>query len=415
MRLIFQACSMIFTLGNLVASQPQSSEDKSDSACRSIARCILERKPKTLSVKGWKDAINTKIINFNNEKMQITWAAREHFHNENVSFSYTFDEGKRKVWKPCPTYLLDQDYISGCLFKTEGPTLAISIRNSNGSEELFSKELKSDYYIKPNKPENVTFFWKDDTVTVTCNKPERAVMCLLLELQYKSTFDKEWQHVCIISAKHKTLPTRLYQTYDTPKHPVSKMLQMSVMPSIPDPKYVFVDLLNDHNGNFQEWLDKTDRVVLQTKLEYEEPECITEAESQQEDEKNSGKQGPSGKVFTFSRTAENNDLKEPQTACMIPASNTMASFAGFHILMNDDMPVTMHVIVVTQVQDLVLGLVEPHTTGLNLLIQYLRIPLQRLPILQQIDVPTQLAVICTLTKSALHPLVQIINKDTKQD
>ncbi|NXF53072.1 CRLF2 factor, partial [Oceanites oceanicus] len=142
---------------------------------------------------GSKNAINTTIINFNNEKMQITWAARELFPRENVSFSYTFDEGKHKVWKPCPTYLLDHDYNSGCLFKTEGPTLAISIRNSNGSEELFSKRLKSDFYIKPNRPENVTFFWKEDTVTVSCNKPERAVKCLRLELQYKSKFDKDWQ------------------------------------------------------------------------------------------------------------------------------------------------------------------------------------------------------------------------------
>ncbi|KAK2515101.1 Crlf2 [Columba livia] len=167
MSLTSQACLMIFTLGNLVASQSQSP--------------------------GWKDAINTTIINFNNEKMQITWAARELFPSENVSFSYTFDEGTHKVWKPCPTYLLDQGYNSGCLFKTEGPTLAISIRNNNGSEEIFSKRLKSDFYIKPNQPENVTFFWKEDTVTVSCNKPERAVKCLRLELQYKSKYDKDWQ------------------------------------------------------------------------------------------------------------------------------------------------------------------------------------------------------------------------------
>ncbi|XP_017672092.1 PREDICTED: cytokine receptor-like factor 2 isoform X1 [Lepidothrix coronata] len=329
MRLIFQACSMIITLGNLVASQAQSS--------------------------GLEDAIKTKIINFNNEKMQITWAARELFRNENVSFSYTFDEGKHKVWKPCPMYLLDQDYNFGCLFKTEGPTLAISIRNSNGSEELFSKKLKSDFYIKPNPPENVTFFWKEDTVIVSCNKPERAVKCLRLELQYKSTFDKEWQsrtsrcchvgdqgfdsrkcysfrvrlkrlvpHCNVVNYssdweaetfwKNGTLLDSCDDDRTSQSNTVivlscllavllmmiillillckRQRLQMSVMPAIPDPKYVFADLLNDHNGNFQEWLDKTDHVVLQTKLEYEEPECITEAESQQEDEKNSGKQGP---------------------------------------------------------------------------------------------------------------------------
>lgn len=28
-------------------------------------------------------------------------------------------------------------------------------------------------------------------------------------------------------------------------------LQKSVMPAVPDPKYVFADLFSDHNGNFQ--------------------------------------------------------------------------------------------------------------------------------------------------------------------
>ncbi|XP_010117196.1 PREDICTED: cytokine receptor-like factor 2 [Chlamydotis macqueenii] len=378
MRFIFQACSVIFMLGNVVASQSQSS--------------------------GWKGAINTTIINFNNEKMQITWAARELFPRENVSFSYTFDEGKHKVWKLCPTYLLDQDYNSGCLFKTEGPTLAISIRNSNGSEELFSKRLKSDFYIKPNRPENVTFFWKEDTVTVSSNKPERAVKCLILEIQYKSKFDKEWQSrtsKCCSVGEQGFDPRKCYsfrvrlkrlvpycnvvhyssdweaETFwmngtlldscDDDKKSLSntvvilscllavllvmlillillckwQRLQKSVIPAIPDPKYIFADLFSDHNGNFQEWIDKTDQAVVQTKLEYEEPECIIEAESHQEDEKSSDKQGPREKIFTFSGAAESNDPKAAQIACLMPTSNTRASFAGFQILMNDDMYVML--------------------------------------------------------------------------
>lgn len=82
-------------------------------------------------------------------------------------------------------------------------------------------------------------------------------------------------------------------------------------------------------------------MVLQTKLDYEEPESITEAESQQEDGKNSDKQRPLEKIFTFSGAAENNDGKEAEIACLIQASNTTASFAGFHILMNDDMYVML--------------------------------------------------------------------------
>ncbi|NWV29569.1 CRLF2 factor, partial [Origma solitaria] len=353
---------------------------------------------------GCKDDINATIINFNNEKMQITWATRELFPNENVSFSYTFDEGKHKVWKPCTTYLLDQDYNSGCLFKTEGPTLAISIRNNNGTEELFCKKFKSDFYIKPNRPENVTFFWEEDTITVSCKKPERAAWCLRLELQYKSKFDEEWHSrtskCCSVKEqgfdsskcysfrvrlrrlvpycnvvnyssdweaetfwKNGTLLDSCDDDITSQSNTVTVLscllaallmmlillillckwqrVRMSVLPAIPDPKYLFADLFNDHNGNVQEWLDKNDHVVLQTKLQYEEPESITEAESQQEDGKNSDKQGPLEKIFTFSGAAENSDDKAAQIACLIPASNTTASFAGFHILMNDDMYVML--------------------------------------------------------------------------
>ncbi|OWK60803.1 Cytokine receptor-like factor 2 [Lonchura striata] len=253
-----------------------------------------------------------------------------------------FDEGKNKVLKPCTTYLLDQDYNSGCLFKTEGPTLAISIRNSNGSEELFSKNLKADFYIKPSPPENVTFFWEEDTVTVSCNKPKRNAWCLTLELQYKSKFDKEWQdHRSQKSDAQGDWIDRNEEDGGKETKGKHSQVQMSILPAIPDPKYPFADLFNYHNGNLQEWLDKNGHVVLQTKLEYEEPESITEAESQQEDGKNSEKQGPFEKIFTFPGAAENNDGKAPEIACLIPASNTTAPFAGFHMLMNDDMYVML--------------------------------------------------------------------------
>ncbi|KAK4829020.1 hypothetical protein QYF61_001795 [Mycteria americana] len=61
-------------------------------------------------------------------------------------------------------------------------------------------------------------------------------------------------------------------------------------------------------------------------------------------------------------------------------------------------PVALHGVVVTQVQDLALGLIEPHTSGLGPSIQPLQIPLQSLPTLQQINTPTQLGVICNLRR-----------------
>ncbi|KAK4818581.1 hypothetical protein QYF61_015381 [Mycteria americana] len=77
--------------------------------------------------------------------------------------------------------------------------------------------------------------------------------------------------------------------------------------------------------------------------------------------------------------------------------------------------VALHGVVVTQVQDLALGLVKPHTIDLGPLIQPVQVPLQSLPPLKQINTPTQLGVICKLTKDALNPLSQITDKDVKQN
>ncbi|KAK4821781.1 hypothetical protein QYF61_002197 [Mycteria americana] len=78
-------------------------------------------------------------------------------------------------------------------------------------------------------------------------------------------------------------------------------------------------------------------------------------------------------------------------------------------------PVALHGVVVAQVQDLALSFVEPHTTGPSPSIQPVQVPLQSLPTLKQINTPTQLGVVCKLTEGALDPLVQIIDKDMKQN
>ncbi|KAK4807115.1 hypothetical protein QYF61_018456 [Mycteria americana] len=78
-------------------------------------------------------------------------------------------------------------------------------------------------------------------------------------------------------------------------------------------------------------------------------------------------------------------------------------------------PVALHGVVMTQVQDLALGLVKPHTIDLGPSIQPVQIPLWSLSALKQINTPTQLGVICKLTEGALDPLVQIIDKDIKQN
>ncbi|KAK4815655.1 hypothetical protein QYF61_005217 [Mycteria americana] len=74
-------------------------------------------------------------------------------------------------------------------------------------------------------------------------------------------------------------------------------------------------------------------------------------------------------------------------------------------------PVALHGVAVAQVQDLALGLVEPHTIGPSPSIQ----PVQSFPTHKQINTPAQLGVVCRLIEGALDPFVQIIDKDVKQD
>ncbi|KAK4820755.1 hypothetical protein QYF61_006095 [Mycteria americana] len=74
-------------------------------------------------------------------------------------------------------------------------------------------------------------------------------------------------------------------------------------------------------------------------------------------------------------------------------------------------PVVLHGVIGTQVQDLALSLVEPHTIDLGPSIQ----PVQNLPTLKQINTAAQLGVVCKLTEGALDPFIQIIGKDIKQN
>ncbi|KAK4819998.1 hypothetical protein QYF61_017377 [Mycteria americana] len=78
-------------------------------------------------------------------------------------------------------------------------------------------------------------------------------------------------------------------------------------------------------------------------------------------------------------------------------------------------PVALHGVAGAQEQDPALGLVKPHTIDLGPLIQPVPIPLQSLLTLKKVDTPTQFGVICKFTEGALNPLIQIVDKDTKQD
>ncbi|KAK4832759.1 hypothetical protein QYF61_025288 [Mycteria americana] len=77
-------------------------------------------------------------------------------------------------------------------------------------------------------------------------------------------------------------------------------------------------------------------------------------------------------------------------------------------------PVALHGVAVTQLQDLVLGLVEPHTTGLGPSIQPVQIPLQILPPFKQINTPAQRGLICKLTEGEATLGIRQLHRPTAQ-
>ncbi|XP_061485400.1 cytokine receptor-like factor 2 [Rhineura floridana] len=269
--------------------------------------------------------------------MEILWNAKERFPDMNLTMFYKFDQQEEKQ---CPQYVHDQGYNTGCLFPTEGSYLSIYIKNPNGTEVLCYDEQESSKFFKPNPPENVTFQWAEDKITIQCKTPYNA-HCFVFELRYKSRFDKDWQfrnHSCCeikdqgfdlakcysfrFRLKHHHCSTVSYSSewgvetfwkngksadscaIDNSKpesHTVIllisvmagflvifalllyvcrlKRIRKILVPAVPDPKHVYSDLFSGHNGNFQEWISKTENVLVQTKVEYEEEECVIEEES----------------------------------------------------------------------------------------------------------------------------------------
>ncbi|KAJ7405122.1 hypothetical protein WISP_141802 [Willisornis vidua] len=72
-------------------------------------------------------------------------------------------------------------------------------------------------------------------------------------------------------------------------------------------------------------------------------------------------------------------------------------------------------VVVAKVQDPALGLVKYHPIGFVPSIQLVQVSLKSSLTLQQINTPPQLGVICKFANGGLNSLIQIINKDIKQN
>ncbi|XP_029459489.1 cytokine receptor-like factor 2 [Rhinatrema bivittatum] len=285
---------------------------------------------------------NFAIIAVEEEYVECTWRTREKCSAGTLTLFYKF---QNLPWKKCLNYLHGQDCNIGCRFNWETiGQITVSIRDSSviPEVEIFQKTLMIYNYIKPNLPANVTIRWEKNTVIITCSKP-KAIHCFKFELHYKSKYDEEWQsreksccnitvsgfdlekcysfrvrmirHICSTHPYPGEWSSITFWKNGTSADSCSddeflstnviliislvasqamfillycickvKRMQVRIMPLIPDPKYVFSGLFDDHNGNFQAWLDELDNVVKPAKVACLEKECVIDEELREEDE-----------------------------------------------------------------------------------------------------------------------------------
>ncbi|XP_006902475.1 PREDICTED: cytokine receptor-like factor 2, partial [Elephantulus edwardii] len=293
----------------------------------------MDRKPCTQA----KEILPFRLVNFNFDTVKVMWNASS-LPGTNLSFFYSFGS----VWvKPCPHYLLDQGYVTACVLDVE-PTeegdkdVVLDFSLHNWTHTLLNESLWISNFLKPNSTKDLTFLWTQEAVTVTCS--DLDYQGLYYEIQYKSTFDSEWQsakeETCRVTirnldmdkcylfrARVQTKPSSYgSETYPSDWSEVTRwqrgrrtemawalsissdlcILQVKdqmdslescdhagfakgtsgnmsphihssmknvLMPTVPDPKFSFPGLFEDHRGNFQEWMKDTQDMVEVRKLD----------------------------------------------------------------------------------------------------------------------------------------------------
>ncbi|XP_038613397.1 cytokine receptor-like factor 2 [Tachyglossus aculeatus] len=336
--------------------------------------------------------IITQIINFNFEKTRIDWTVTDDLARENLTFQYTLDGGS--TWHLCPEYLFEQGYKVGCLFQASDETLEFSIHS--GDELLYEQTLMTSSYIKPDSPKNLTFTWKESTVRIKC--PNLNLGDLSYEIQFRSVFDDGWQSQeeedCDIEVqgldlgKCYTFRARVRAQefgYGPDTYPsdwtsealwwngksvdscsvspparntlylISGLVTLMVtflllllalwkshrvkeliVPIIPDPKYIFPGLFDDHRGNFQEWIKETEDLMNPINAECVEEACVIEEELTARPGRRENT------VRDVSRFQELPPMDEqPKDSCFPPPATDPVTFGNLKFVTNENMYVVL--------------------------------------------------------------------------
>uniref|UniRef100_K7E5G5 Cytokine receptor-like factor 2 n=1 Tax=Monodelphis domestica TaxID=13616 RepID=K7E5G5_MONDO len=344
-----------------------------------------------------RNNVSIQIINFNYERTQVKWNISDYLMKKNLTFLYGLD--KASPSKQCPHYILDQGYTVGCVFKTGDNRLTYLLKGEDRIIER--KNVRLSNYLKPNSPTNLNFTWREDSVTIKC--PDLPIRGLSYEIQYKSTFDLEWQlnmnKICSIKIDglnsekcyffRARVITRMAiygsKTYPSDWSPVthwrrskledscseaaeklspkyiylitslvillaifllflflrkSARIKKLLMPVVPDPKYSFPGLFDYHQGNFQEWIQDTENVTSPTKVEHLEQECVVEEGHIEELPKKETKDKVGKAIQEYPKLNEDN-LSSNQASFGLPQGSSTICLGDLNFVMNDNMYVVL--------------------------------------------------------------------------
>ncbi|XP_062939809.1 cytokine receptor-like factor 2 [Cynocephalus volans] len=277
------------------------------------------------------EALQLQIVCFNFETVQVTWNESE-YPGTNLTFLYKFSGDE--VYDQCPNYTLQQGHNAGCLLEAKDQILYFSI--SNGTHPLLTRSQWVSDYLKPSSPKDVKLLWHQEAVTVTCSdlsydgllyevqhrstfdlewqsKEERtcnvtiegldAEKCYCFRARVKATESSygsdtqpsDWSEVTHWQSGELRDSCQENQEPSKPKFPkfilISSLVALltvsllfsclwklwrmkkRLIPRVPDPKFTFPGLFENHRGNFQEWIKDTQNVAHFSKTEGAEREC----------------------------------------------------------------------------------------------------------------------------------------------
>lgn len=132
--------------------------------------------------------LRLRIICLNFERVQVMWDPSGEASGSNLTLLYRFSEDQDEV--PCPSYRLHEGRTCGCLLP-EGGDRILYLTLSSGTQRLVTTSQWLSEHLKPAPPGNVSIRWREEAVAVACaHLPYRG---LIYEVQYRGTFDTEWQ------------------------------------------------------------------------------------------------------------------------------------------------------------------------------------------------------------------------------